>query len=509
MIQQFRKHYLYYIPFLALILFMMLIRIKLLFSYSFDNAGLEHYFIHVVQRILMQQPIYPNPLELPNENCLYTPFYPYLLTIIYKIYKINPTFNLYKMYALGRFISLILVFVQLHYLTKLLQYFISSRLIKLIIITIFLLLLTGHIYSIRPDAMKLLFFTLFIYQLIGYFFFDGTKRNWYLALLFAVIAVYSKQDITIHIFISLFVLFITSAKKKQVLLFSLLFSITCFLVFAFFSMRYGQYVFTNLVLLNLQSVSEITKSYNIYFIIFSIIRTLPLLVLIFLNFKTIKRDFGFKNINAFIVLCSLLFYVYAHLSILRAAANLNYTYELLLFLMLNTSVYYSLHKKKITQKNRLYAVILGIYILFLFFSNFLTQCYSFHTDKEQQFKEEYFALAEESKTIKQLIGNGSIFLPNSKYMVLFADANMIGGHDMHIDRFIILYTDIDIFIKSKLSSINTKSYDDNFLNGTVQYLLIPDDKKSIAHVQKYYPAYRKLFKTKHLILYKFGTTDLP
>lgn len=116
----------------------------------------------------------------------------------------------------------------------------------------------------------------------------------------------------------------------------------------------------------------------------------------------------------------------------------------------------------------------------------------------------YNVVTKEANTIKTRIGKQAIFLPNSKYMLLFADANMVTGHDMHIDRFIELYVDFDkIKIQSSLSKINTNVFDNSFLDGTIPYILMPNDSKSKPHLQTYYPKYKIDYHTSNFVLYKF------
>ena len=497
-----KKYNLHFIPFIFLIMLFLLIRMRLSFSYSFDNDGLEYYFVHVMQRIMLHKPIYPNPESFPFENCLCTPIYPYLCSIIIGFFKLDAITNLYKTYVLIRLFSYVLVLAQLYYLIKLIKFFTASKFHQVLITALFLFLITGHIFCIRPDALKLLFFSVFLYHLINYFFFKQKTRDAFIAVCSAVLAVYTKQDITIHIFLC-FGILLFLADKRKVLILAVSFGFICFICFILCFLIFGKYVFSNLVLFNLQSVTEILKSYNIYFIIFSIIRTFPLLILVILNLKTLKKETDLKSASGFIVLCSLVFYIYSHLSILRAAANLNYTYELLIFLVLNIALFLKLHTNKINQKLSLSVIILAGYIALLAVSNAIIQNYSMYEVKEQQFKKEYFASVKESKTIKELIGKEAVFLPNSKYMIFYADANMVTGHDMHIDRFIILYASIHIYIKSKLTVINTDGYDSNFTNGTIKYIVIPKDSKSRKHVADFYPKYKAYSNTDNFLVYQF------
>lgn len=502
MIEFIKKYRIHFIPFIFLISLLLLIRLRLLFSYSFDNDGLEYYFVHAMQRIMLHKPLYPNPESFPFENCLYTPIYPYLYSIITAFCKSDVTANFYKIYSLGRALSYILVLAQLYYLIKLVKIFTVSGFHHVLILTLYLLLITGHIFCIRPDALKLFFFTVFLYHLINYFFLNHKKKEAIIAVCSAVLAVYTKQDITIHIFICFGILFFL-ADKRKVLTLMFWFGLLCFICLIGCFLIFGKYVFTNLVLFNMQSVTDILKSYNIYFILFSIIRTFPILVLVLLNLKTIKEKSGLRNASGFIILCSLFFYVYSHLSILRAAANLNYTYELLIFLVLNIALYFQLYSNKINKRIAFTTIVLAGYIALLATSNAIIQNYSLYEVKEQQFKKEYFACVKESKMIKNLIGKDAVFLPNSKYMIFYADVNMVTGHDMHIDRFIILYASIHIYIKSKLTFINTDSYDANFLNGNIKYIVIPKDLKSIKHVAKFYPKYKLHNSTDNFLVYQF------
>ena len=503
MTSELKKIELIYVVLIILSAFMIITRVINIFSYSFDNEGLEQYFLHVVQRIMMHYPIYQNPEIFPFENCLYTPIYPYLLSMAMQLANIDPTIDIHKMYVFGRLITSVFIGIQFIYLYKLLSYYIASKKTMFILFLVFAMLLTGHLFSIRPDALKLLFYTLFLYYSIGYFYYKKSITNVIIASICAVAAIYTKQDAAIYICIALLSLIITASPIKKVILISFAIGISCLLIFGILYLMYDYAIISNLILFNLQTVKKTSQSYTIYFILLSIIRTLPLLLILLYNIIQLYKQKEYRNINGFIVISTCLTYIYAHFALLRAAASLNYLYELNVLFVMNMAIYIQNKGSEFSQRIR-YHYLICCYIFFLFLTSIIFHTYLINIKKEKMLKVTYDVVTKEANTIKTRIGKQAIFLPNSKYMLLFADANMVTGHDMHIDRFIELYVDFDkIKIQSSLSKINTNVFDNSFLDGTIPYILMPNDSKSKPHLQTYYPKYKIDYHTSNFVLYKF------
>jgi hypothetical protein len=128
---------------------------------------------------------------------------------------------------------------------------------------------------------------------------------------------------------------------------------------------------------------------------------------------------------------------------------------------------------------------------------------NFNISNLKKFKKEYHQYLADKPLVDSIIKDDTVFFPNTKYSVFYSDKQLILGHDMHLDRFIELYT-TNADIRSKLTFINTQSYDKNFTDGTIKYLLIENDIKSKKHLSVNYPLYSPFKKSKYLLIYRFS-----
>ncbi|MEZ5026221.1 MAG: hypothetical protein R2739_06540 [Chitinophagales bacterium] len=490
-----------------LIALFFLFQLQLMFSFSLDIDGLEFYFIRLTQRIFMHQPLYPNPEILPFDNCLYTPIYPYLLKFIYSFFNVDFTNDIYKMYVVGRFFSFVFVLVQLYYFIKLIRLFTSSNQLLLIVVCLYLYLLSGHIFAIRPDSLRLLFFTVFLYSLIRYLYFNSSIKYFTYSLFAAVLAVFSKQDIMVHIGVALLLcLFLASEKRKYVLLFGVYFGLICLVFLLLLYLSFGKYIISNLFYMNLQKTTDLFKSINVYFALYSIIRATPFLFFIYYNYKAIKKVHENRKVYLFFIFYGIFLFVYAHLSMLRVGANLNYTYELIIIMLLQFILFTQLYKTEIENKNKLFKTGTLAYLILCVAINMLVfRQRNLNKDYIKMNRFEYFSMLMDRSLIQSKVKDGYVFFPNPKYAVMFAKDKIITTNEMHLGRFIRLYT--PFYAASKLTGINTQIFDNAFLSGQIKYILIKDDEKSKQFVKEYYPAYKRDYAGNFFLLYKYDNNN--
>lgn len=502
MIQLIRKYKLHYAVLLIFVSILLINRVLLATSYSIDIGGLEYYFIGVLQRMHASKELYPDPLAFPNANCLYTPLYFYILRICYKIMNIDVNTDIHKMLVIGRFFSIVLIFGQFYFISKIIKRFNASALVILLSFTLYILLISEHMFATRPDSLKILFFSAFVYYHIEYHFSGYALRNLFFSIICALLAVLSKQDIMVHIGICMVCVALVKWNKK-ILVQLLLYVTGCATLFGCLWLIYGQFVFINLFLLNVQTITNITKAYVVVLIVFSILRTLPFMLMTINNFRN-SKDVTEKELIRYICLVSVLLFGLSHFFLLRAGANLNYTYELVVVLIVDFAIYLYLQKAIKKTNKTIQVVLLVIYLFLMKNLNVFTGTYN--RIKEQKYESSYADYIKEKALIDSIVKQDRFFFPNTSYAVFYPEKNVIVGHDMHLDRFIELNSDVQV--KSKLTFIDTKSFDNEFINGNVKYIIVDHDKKSIMHVQKYYPFYVVAAKTNHFLVYKFQQTKL-
>ena len=269
---------------------------------------------------------------------------------------------------------------------------------------------------------------------------------------------------------------------------------------------FGKYIFTNWILLNLQTTTGIYTIVFLYILLPSIFKTAPILLLVLLNNIKIRKESEPPLIYKVIAYSGIIFYITAHLSLLRAGANLNYTYELTVILVLNLVLFIHLYKQKLLQNKMRNQLLFIAYIILLYIANIEVNNYAYDAAKEAELKKEYFQNIKERKEIQSIIKDSYTFFPNTKYSIYYTDKNIVLGHDMHLDRFIRLFT--TIVYKSRLLFISTDKYDTDFKNGTIKYIITDNDKKNMEHVAEYYPHFKpyKIIGTK--LIYQYNNLSI-
>jgi hypothetical protein len=496
-----QKYKLYYLPVLLIFFTVLLLKMIFVFSYSVDNGGLEFYFINIFQHLHTGKPLYPNPELFPYSNCLYTPVYFHVLQCFIWLLHLDPKTDIYELLVLGRSISFALVFGQCIYIVKIISKYKTGFFIQLLSVGLYLLMLTDHIFATRPDAFKLFFLSAFLYHLINFHFQHSTKKDFILSLVFSLLAIFSKQDIIIHITLCYFVVLLLK-RNRLAFYHAIAFAILCVILFIGCYFMYGEFIFVNTILLNIQQVTELHKSYLINIIPLSIIRTLPLVLLAVYNFKKSRKQPFEKEIK-FISIVSFGLYFLSHILITRAGANLNYTYELIFILVINYPIYIALNPIKSVSRKIIQYIIMLCYFTFILVSNMGIRAINFNTSHLSTFKNEYYQYITDKPLVDSIIKEDTVFFPNTKFSIFYSDKKVILGHDMHLDRFIELYT-TNAEIRSKLPFINTQSYDKNFTNGVIKYILIENDEKSKKQLTENYPLYSPYAKSKYLLIYRYS-----
>lgn len=458
-----------------------------------------------MQRIFNGTPIYTNPESFPYSDFLYTPIYIYSCSLLIWISKLNIFNDVHQVYILARSFSFLLVICQLVYFKKIINKITGSFFHYLVVISMYLLLLNGHIFAIRPDALKVLLFSIFFFHLIQFSFFTHIKKDVVLAVIVGLLAVYTKQDIVIHISICLITLLFF---KREKIVFYLVgsFFLSGFLLFICCQIFYGKYFFANLVLFNFQQVENLFQSYIVFLLSESAVRTVPLLLVAFYNLATLNKNSTTYSFEKYLIVVSIISFPVAHLLLLRAASNLNYTYELIFFLVINVAIFLKNGWLNNKTWNKVSVVIGGFFYFFmLIYLNYLLSKYEYNSTKEKKYKAEYTQAMQQRDKLNKVIGNAVVFFPHSKYMVLYNSKNLFLGHDMHIDRFLDLVYKIDC--KTTLSFINFNGYDADFKNGFVQYIVLSNSKRSAEHIRKYYPGYVFYKRVDNLLIYRFADNN--
>jgi hypothetical protein len=480
------RNYKYSLIPIFIILSLFALKGRAIFSYSLDNDGLEFYFINTIQRMQLGVNIYADPLSLPYGNCLYTPIYFYFLNSVYQILHIDVFNDLHLAFIIGRMFSFVCVLIQVIYLYKFIRKIHLNNTVVIISISCYLMLITGHMYALRPDALKDLFFILFLFYAFEYVHFS--KRYFYLVLaaIFGILSLFTKQDIIFHLSIFSFVTLLIYRNKRILLLLSVLaMGIIC--VFSFIFWYHGKYIIDNWFLLNAQTIDDIFLVVLMYIIIPTLVKTAPFIILTLCNLLGIRQHRLTDKFQQTIVIMGVMMYVVSHLVLMRAGANLNYTYEMSFVLILNVNIFYVNQRDFIQRFETRFLLSILFFLIFLFGINILFKYYKYEWWKEKSYKTVLYQNLKERSDIKKYLNGQYVYFPNTELTAFYPEHTTILGHDMHLDRFIQIYTGMNY--KSRLSYINTATYDSNFRNGIIQFIVISNAAPFKKHVEHYYPSY--------------------
>lgn len=479
--------------------YMLIVRVALLFSYSIDLDGTEYVFVHYVQRLLENKPIYGNPTAFPYLACLFTPLYIYTLKGLVCLFNPSPQQALHTTYIIGRAFSLLLVITQVGLLAVYMRKRFRLRWQPLLICgCLYLALVTGHLFVIRPEAMKSLLFTISFLALTEYAFFNPRIVCAATFLTAAVLSVYTKQDMLVWQTIMLLTLWLVKKEAKYAVLL-ILFWGTVVGVLLFLQQLFGAYFFTNVVLFNFQEVEDALRSVNVLFILFSVCRIAPLLILTayYRNRNGVPEEH--KALLNYTFLLSIVLFIVAHLFMFRAGSYINYAFDAILVIIFSLAASMQQAIKQAEFWIKIRAYIISAYVLFLIAGNILIHNYVYRIDEEKARKELYESNMQYARQVKALVQDEVIFIPDISVAVFYQHLHLLYGYDYHIGRFMEIY--LPFSVNSHLSFFNSAEYDAHFEDGTVNYILCETRKDK--HVRYYYPNYVPYKTIGKVTVYRF------
>jgi hypothetical protein len=157
---------------------------------------------------------------------IYTPLYLHLVEAACRLLEVNYIDNIYKIFITGRIISFGFTILGVYYIFLFAKKHITNSAIILFVCALYLLLITGHSYAVRPDSMKVAFFIAFLYYIIDYFFESGTASSKLRSFIFAILCIAAKQDAVIYIGLFLGITFLVK-RTKQVFSYLVVFCYQC------------------------------------------------------------------------------------------------------------------------------------------------------------------------------------------------------------------------------------------------------------------------------------------
>lgn len=454
----------------------------LVFSYSLDLEGAEYTFVHFVQKIEYFKSLYLNSFEFPFTNCVYNPFYPYFIWLIVKLARLDFVKDIHAIFIIGRSISFVFVFIQIFYLVKFIHLFEKNKTIVLLGVLLYLLLITGHFYAMRPDAIVTALFSVFVYNTVVYFYQKPNQEYWFKAAILLILITLLKQDFIIHVFLFLGILFLL--KRTKTSFYMLVFSVSL-VVFTYVVLFviFGEAYLYNTVLFNFQVTSNVRESYNLVTVAISICRILPLLVFSVIFYRKHASHHN-KDLLLLFLACGFFEFIICHLLMFRAGSFINYSYVAILYLIIGCSIVL-----QISSINKYFFLIILLGYLFgIIGTNLLLKNYAFSFSALKNEKIEYQQKLQSRNELLNYVGKDLLFMPYPKNCIFLFSPNLIYGYDFHIDRYLYLVT--GFASSTKLAYVKSDKYDSYFNSGKLKYILLENNRKNEAYIQQYYPTYK-------------------
>lgn len=480
---------------IAFIVFMLITRIRLIFSYSIDLDGVEFMFIHYIQNILFHKGMYSDIYKYPFDTVIHMPLYTYIMAGILKLFHLTTVNDIHAQLIVCRLLSVLCLPVTVFYMLKILKQFNKDNFVSLCVICFFMLLLTGHFFSARQDALKTTFYLMFLYYSLGYLNKIKSLRFFVFASISLYLAINMKQDIIVYVFLYLLtVLFIYRNGRSLLLIFVffLCISVTYILGFTFFNKKF----LDNTILLNFQIGTTYLTSYNFVAMLFSIARTSPvLLFLIYLHKKNIEILKEKKDLYVLVYL-SYVTYGIAHLLILRGSSYINYTHESIAVILITIGSllsYYTISEKFLKRMTITSSVLL--------LSSIIIHAYPLSGRHEIEYKKKYTQNLQNRKIINSIIKDSTVFFTTGDNTIFYPDKKIVYGYDYHIDQFIYAY--LGFTTHTKLVFLKTDLYDSYIADGNIKFIIANDNERDKEIMNKNFGNYIFYKKVHNLLVYKY------
>jgi hypothetical protein len=169
-------------------------KIYITFSHSSDLAGIEEATYYNIHKLFIFGRLYcASPNDFPYTITPHTPFYYYFISWVSKLFFSGSQTEIYEQYVFGRLISLFFVCSGMILIYKALRKLCVHKLLSLVLVFFAFTSLDNHVFSMRPDGLKLFFSCLYFFFVVQYIL---TPHRNHLVLLACIVSVgfFVKQD---------------------------------------------------------------------------------------------------------------------------------------------------------------------------------------------------------------------------------------------------------------------------------------------------------------------------
>lgn len=407
---------------------MLAMRIALIFSYAPDISVGEDNNVWNVQKVLLGKPLYTNAEEAPFEVFQYTPLSQYPVIWTAKIMNLKPGVDVRELFAIGRIFSLLYVLLcagLIFYSLK--KWFNVPGVLACFASLLTFTGLTQLSFTLRPDALLCLTFISSILFFLK-FLKDKKKSGLIIASLFAVLAIFTKQNgIQLPILFIAFAFVFTDLKTTIKVMFWFLAFCTAF--FLLFYALYGQQ-FLIAAIGGVDNPVDFIRGYQVWDHFFFMY--MPFVIgFVFISLVFLQK--GKSDSSKFLSVALIGTLLFALVSMMKEGSWINYFSEFFIIGNIATAIYLDEQIKLNGSVSKYLKFAIFIFMIFWGLNTFVHQYFHRHAEhlsarpKIQYFKEKEVAdflsgqaMPERTfvftplKHLKNLIPQYSI-LPNTEY----------------------------------------------------------------------------------------------
>lgn len=313
----------------------LIIKIYIAFSHTSDLAGIEEATFYNIHKIFVYGKLYcTSPDDFPYTITPHTPFYYYFITSLSKLFFNGSQSEMYEQYVFGRLVSIFFVAISMLLIYKSLRILRLNLLLSIILVFVAFTSLDNHIFSMRPDGLKLLISCLYLYFIIRYLI---VPRRTYLVLMGIVVSIgfFVKQDeILISAVGSIILLY--NKKIKELILYNL-FILVLIIAINFILYKFEPFYFENIFyavaeLKGLTHFIEILRvyfNYKYYFIV--------LLILLLISTRVVR-----DKTMLLLFLCSVTLFLFSVIISNKWGSSTTYytDFQIITILCTGVTIYY-------------------------------------------------------------------------------------------------------------------------------------------------------------------------
>ncbi|MBU0765915.1 MAG: hypothetical protein KJ607_13905 [Bacteroidetes bacterium] len=469
------------------LLFILVLRIFLIFSWSANIGGMEHNVVYSICKSLYGLPLYSDPESHNFDIAQYSPGYYYFIIFLCKLFSLSPFEDLHSIYIIGRTVSLLLNLAGFIVLFQMLRKVLTIDLrISAIACATGFIYLTRIQFSVRPDALYCFCFVLILY-VFSKFFINGRSHLFLTGILLCALSVFVKQSgIGFPLLLSSF--FLLTGNYRRFLSALMISIVTIALLSALFYVVYGVQFFKNVF----GGLNNGVSLYHGYALLNQLFLHAPL-VLVMATLGSVGF-FRRKNelFERFFTYSSMFLFVFALVTSLKKGSWINYYNEFVIIVIVYSAWYINKLRNNTSdaeRKSRIISVIFAAYLFWLLPSIIADKALEEHHAHLKESPESYLETKEIARHLNLILKEepDTYFLSFNPHLnSMLASKAVVPNNDIVPDK----------------SPFDYSGFKSLFSAGKVRYIVVPVNSDIQSFLGCNYSGFPVLMKTDMWVVMK-------